>query len=107
MAGTPPVPGEAASPVNVVAGLRIANARLRELLAERDTQVTALAGQLEEQRVLIGELTAQVADLTARVKQNSKNSGKPPSRDGLAKPAPKSLRKKGVRRPAGRRGSRA
>ena len=37
-----------------VAGLRIANARLRELLAERDTQVTALAGQLEEQRVLIG-----------------------------------------------------
>ena len=61
MAGTPPVPGEAASPDDVVADLRIANARLRELLAERDTQVTALAGQLEEQLVLIGELTAQVA----------------------------------------------
>jgi len=92
VAGTPPVPGEAASPDDVVAGLRIANARLRELLAGRDTQVTALAGELEEQRVLIGELTAQVADLTARVKQNSKNSGKPPSSEGLAKPAPKSLR---------------
>jgi hypothetical protein len=35
VAGTPPVPGEAASPDDVVAGLRIANARLRELLAER------------------------------------------------------------------------
>ncbi len=34
MPGTPPVPGEAASPDGVVAGLRIANARLRELLAE-------------------------------------------------------------------------
>ena len=44
MPGTSPVPGEAASPDEVVAGLRIANARLRELLAERNTQVTVLGG---------------------------------------------------------------
>ena len=44
----------------------------------------------------------RVADLAARVRQNSGNSGKPPSQDGLAKPAPKSLRKKTV---AGRSGS--
>jgi transposase len=86
------VPGEAAAPDEVVAGLRAANARLRELLAARDTQIAALEAQLEELRL-------QVADLAARVKANSKNSGKPPSSEGLDKPAPKSLRKKTGRKP--------
>lgn len=99
MPDTPLVPGEAASPDEVIAGLRAANAGLRELLAERDAQVSALAGELEEQRALVAELIAQVTDLAARVKQNSKNSSRPPSSDGLAKPAPKSLRKNGARKP--------
>ena len=86
------MPGEAAAPDEVVAGLRAANARLRELLAARDTQIAALEAQLEELRL-------QVADLAARVKANSKNSGKPPSSEGLDKPAPKSLRKKTGRKP--------
>ena len=85
MPDTPPVPGDAA-------GLRAANARLRELLAERDMQITELREQVEQ-------LTAQVAELAARVKKNSKNSGKPPSSDGLGKPAPQSLRKKTGRGP--------
>lgn len=89
---TPQVPGEAASPDEVISGLRVANARLRELLAARDTQIAALEEQL-------ADLRAQVADLTARVKQNSRNSSKPPSADGLGKPEPKSLRKKTGRRP--------
>ena len=74
------------------AGLRAANARLRELLAERDAE-------LGELRALVAELQAQVADLTARVRQNSKNSSRPPSQDGLGKPAPKSLRTKTGRKP--------
>jgi len=96
----PPVPGEAGSPDEVIAGLRAANARLRELLAERDAFVAGLEAELEE-------LRAQVADLVARAGQNSKNSSKPPSSDGLAKPAPRSLRKKtgrGPGRPKGQPG---
>jgi hypothetical protein len=87
---TPRVPGEACSPDEVIAGLR-------ELLVQRDAQVAELAGQLEEQRALTAQLE-QVADLAARIRQNSKNSSKPPSSDGLAKPEPKSLRKKGARK---------
>ena len=39
-------------------------------------------------------LQKRVAALEARLAQNSDNSSKPPSSDGYAKPAPKSLRKK-------------
>jgi transposase len=98
----PDTPGEAASPDEVIAGLRAANARLRELLAERDAQIAHLlaqAAQVDELQALVAQLRAQVADLAARVKQNSKNSSKPPSSDGLGKPAPKSLRKRTGRRP--------
>jgi hypothetical protein len=90
---TPGVPGEAASPDEVIAGLRTANARLRELLAERDAHIAHLlaqVAQLDELQALVAELRAQVADLAARVKQNPENSSKPPSSDGLARPAPKS-----------------
>jgi hypothetical protein len=47
------------------AGLRAANARLRELLAGRDAEVAGL-------RALVAELQVQVADLAARAGQNSK-----------------------------------
>jgi transposase len=89
---TPGPPGDAA-------GLRAANARLRELLAGRDAEIAALRVRVAQAEGLAADLREQVAELAARVRQNSKNSGKPPSSDGLAKPAPKSLRKKAGRGP--------
>ena len=81
--------------------------RLRELLAERDERIAVLEAQVGELAVLAEQLGAQVADLSSQVKANSKNSSKPPSSDGLGKPAPKSLRKKtgrGPGRPKGQPG---
>ena len=80
------------SPDDAAPDLRAVNARLRGLLAERDAEVAAL-------RELVAGLQAQVADLAAKAGQNSKNSSRPPSSDGLAKPAPKSLRGKSGRKP--------
>ena len=84
------------------AGLRAANSRLRELLSERDAEIAVLRAQVAEVaelRAQVADLQAQVADLAGRVSQNSKNSSRPPSCDGLGKPAPKSLRKKTGRKP--------
>jgi len=63
---------------------------LRALVRDLAAQVTALQ--------------AKVMELEARLAQNSRNSSKPPSSDGLNKPKPKSLRKAGQHPKGGQKG---
>jgi transposase len=52
----------------------------------------------------IGRLAARIQGLEDRTAKNSQNSGKPPSSDGLNKPAPKSRRKRHDRKSGGQPG---
>lgn len=52
----------------------------------------------------VGQLAVRVQALEDRISKNSRNSGKPPSSDGLAKPAPKSLRKRHGKKSGGQPG---
>lgn len=66
--------------------------------------VAELLERLAERDAVIARLQVRIGDLEAQVAASSRNSSKPPSSDGLAKPAPKSLRQSGVRKPGGQPG---
>lgn len=61
--------------------------------------VAVLQNELAAVRAELAAARVRIADLEARLGLNSKNSSKPPSSDGLAKPAPKFLRGKSGRGP--------
>ncbi len=66
---------------------------------ELSEENTSLRATVAEQAALIGKLSVEIAELRARLDMNSRNSSKPPSSDGYAKPAPKSRRKRSGKKP--------
>jgi transposase len=72
--------------------------------SEKDDLIRLLWSMLQSQAKQITALQAQVADLQSNRNKNSRNSSKPPSSDGLSKPAPKSLRVAGEKPTGGQKG---
>jgi len=66
--------------------------------------VVSLRAELAETRAELDRALERIAELEARLRQTPRNSSKPPSSEGLAKPAPRSLRKKSGRPPGGQDG---
>lgn len=67
------------------------------VLLEMDARIHALEHRVED-------VQAQVRHLQGQLAKNSRNSSTPPSTDGFQKPAPKSLREKGMRPSGGQPG---
>ena len=80
---------------------------LAALVASLRHELAGAAGALEQARAELAQARERITiELEARLRQNPRNSSRPPSSEGLAKPAPKprSLRKKSGRRPGGQDG---
>jgi transposase len=91
------VPGDEGPPPYEVLARLVAS--LRGKLADALTV-------LERARAELAEGRERIAELEARLRQNPRNSSKPPSSEGLGKPAPRprSLRKRSGRKPGGQDG---
>ena len=68
--------------------------RRQQLFKMSRTCLAVLIDLLLRLEAQVRELRGQIKELKDRLALNSRNSSKPPSTDGLAKPAPKSLRQK-------------
>jgi transposase len=80
--------------------------RIEELerqLAERDRIIEAQRAQIEALTARVAQLEALVRHLTEKANRNSRNSSKPPSSDGPAKPRRKAKKPTG-RKPGGQPG---
>ena len=74
---------------------------IRNAYRQGEEAVVALFLELIRTMIILAE---RVQVLEDRLAKNSRNSGKPPSSDGLSKPAPKSLRKRHRKKSGGQAG---
>jgi len=73
-------------------------------LEARDLRIAALEAMVVELRAIVLAQAAKIAELEARLKQNSSNSSRPPSGDPPGAPPPASPKPKSRRRRGGQRG---
>jgi transposase len=71
---------------------------------EKDRRIAELETALAVRDALIAKLLVRIEELERRLGLNSNNSSKPPSSDGLKKPAPQSLREKSGKPSGGQKG---
>lgn len=71
---------------------------------EKDALILSLYKIIQELRLQIQQQAEEIAKLKGQLNKNSQNSSKPPSSDGLSKPAPKSLRKPSSKKTGGQKG---
>jgi hypothetical protein len=76
------VPGEPAP--DDAAGLRAANARLREVIAAKDAEIAVLRAAQEASAEVIRRLELRLAEVERRLAMDSSNSGTPTSKEGIA-----------------------
>lgn len=69
-----------------------------------EDEIKALRAENESLRAELAKAVALIKELQSRLSLNSRNSSKPPSTDGPAKPKPKSLRPRTGRKTGGQRG---
>ena len=79
----------------------LSEAEIRAIYRQGEEAVVKLIQSMDQNLLL---LTERVQALEDRLAKNSRNSGKPPSSDGLSKPAPKSLRKRHGKKSGGQPG---
>lgn len=77
---------------------------LADLVVEQAAQIKEHKAYLVVLEEKIVVLENKVDDLERQLRSTSRNSSKPPFSDGLAKPAPKSLRPKGAKKSGGQLG---
>ena len=73
-------------------------------VAEKDQLIRDQRSLVRKLTLQVSSLQTKVVELEARLALNSRNSSKPPSSEGLAKPKPKSLRKTGEHPNGGQKG---
>lgn len=78
--------------------------QLLHQIEELTAMVASLNATVDAQAQLIAQLNQTIQQQQERLNKNSKNSSKPPSSDGLSKPAPKSLRKPSGKKAGGQKG---